>query len=309
MDDFKKEEFQLYFSNLDTFSANELRERVQWVCENSLGKKILVVGSNDGLIPIVLGREEKNVLCIEINETKVELAQKNLSESDYPLKNVSIKNQMFTKLEDNQKYDVIIFDGILSKIYDLQNYMQKAHSLLSDSSSRIIIINPLGKNEKNNHEKTVYFSEFLKLQNEFLKIYDMKFFNGWSGVIFKREPSEYTFSSELLHKLVEFEEIISGIESENDRIKTENEELKYNLDSEKIESDYKDKYLKEKAEKVQIQKELVDDYDKRIAILDDYRSLLQRYKSLLKSYNNLKSSKLGKLTSKYWEFRKGLRRK
>lgn len=65
-----------------------------------------------------------------------------------------------------------------------------------------------------------------------------------------------------------------------------------------------DKYLQEKMEKVRAQQELYLQYQAEEELLKKIDQLEEQYKSLRMKYNNLKSSKLGKLTTKYWKWRR-----
>ncbi|MBG9452160.1 hypothetical protein ABE67_23090 [Cytobacillus firmus] len=65
-------------------------------------------------------------------------------------------------------------------------------------------------------------------------------------------------------------------------------------------------YLKEQ-EVILLKKELNIQLNLREAELKEYSKLLSKYEQLEKKYNSLRNSSLGKLTVRYWQFRKKLK--
>ena len=70
--------YDAYYSEKNTLFKKKVRERVHWICSNATGEFVLDIGCSQGIAPIILGREGKNVLGIDISENAINDALANL---------------------------------------------------------------------------------------------------------------------------------------------------------------------------------------------------------------------------------------
>ncbi|WP_277679778.1 class I SAM-dependent methyltransferase [Gracilibacillus dipsosauri] len=315
--------YDAYYSENDTVFRKKVRERVHWVCSNTTGFSILDIGCSQGITSIILGREGKNVKGLDISENAINDAKANLKKEEYETQEcVSFERANFMLKTFDEEFDSIILGEVLEHITDIESFFNKAVSLLRDKG-RLIITTPFGINDFPDHKRTFYLKDFLLLQNNEAVISELKFFGKWIGVIYERKSSGNILSIDD-SLLQQFEETVYDIErsyiNNENKLKKKITLLSDELNNNKMVkakfingpdeiTKLKDLYHQEKLQKAQLQKELIEVYQKEEKVLKDYKQILENSESLLKRYNNLKNSKLGKLTTKYWNIRKGKRSK
>jgi len=331
---------QAYFDELGTTFGQKVRTRINWICGEVKGPNVLDVGCSQGIVSILLGREGKNVLGIDLLEEAIEYASSTLEKEAEPTKElVSFVNANFiTYPYGDRKFDTIIFGEILEHLTNPKDFLTHAKSLLTEDG-KVIVTVPFGVNDYFDHKKTYYLSGLLDLQDSDLKITELKFFGKWIGAIFKLHPSDQAveFDGELLIDSEKaFEEIERANNKEASMLKKRVQEL------EKQNEDYKQQMSNLEAVNTSFVAELKDEIDrlkeitessisddrKRLEsatqalieekkakitlqqeLIDTYKyeeKLLKSYKKLSKKYEALSHSKLGKLAVKYWKFKKGI---
>lgn len=196
---------EAYFGELgDTFSE-KVRNRIHWVCENAKGETILDVGCSQGITSILLGREGKHVLGIDLLNESIEFANTSLLKEEEATKSfVEFKAVNFMQYDfENRVFDSIILGEVLEHITDPKRFLAKANSLLNANGS-IIITLPFGLNDYFDHKKTYYLLDLLGFANEELVVQEIKFFGKWIGAILKKkgeESSQVTLNEELVKRL------------------------------------------------------------------------------------------------------------
>lgn len=198
---------EVYNGVLDTSFQEDARGRIHWICENAKGENILDIGCSQGIVSILLGREGKKVLGIDLSDKSIDYANEVLLEEEEATINlVNFKCANFMAMEKyEQKFDYIIVGHVLNQITDTKRFIQKALTLLNDNG-RIIITVPFGINDHKNHKKTYYLLDVLKLQDNHLILEEqIKFGGSWIGVILKKSSEEQTLNinESLLHELEE----------------------------------------------------------------------------------------------------------
>jgi 2-polyprenyl-6-hydroxyphenyl methylase/3-demethylubiquinone-9 3-methyltransferase len=323
MDQIKDNIYDAYYSKMGEAFGRKVRERVHWITQNTKGSNILDVGCSQGIAPILLGREGKKVLGLDVSTSAIEDAKKNLAREERETQDCVIfeKNNFFVKEFDKQ-FDTVILGEVLEHITDLESFFSKAVSLTKDEG-RIIVTTPFGINDFIDHKRTFYLLDFLKLQTDRVHIEEVEFFGKWIGIIYQKKINE---EKEILNYelLSTFEEAIYDIERNlvqdksllQEQTKRLNKELiqakndnnivtkklrqlerKYDNDVDRIKKDEKSKADK-------IQKELHLQYKVEENLLKQQKELIRQKDVLQKKYNNLKNSKLGKLTLNYWKWRR-----
>ncbi|MBS4223369.1 methyltransferase domain-containing protein [Lederbergia citrea] len=196
---------EAYFGDMGDAFAEKVRDRIHWVCENAKGESILDVGCSQGITSILLGREGKMVLGIDLLQEAIDFANQRLeNEEEITKQYVEFKAANFMSMNiDGQGYDSIIFGEVLEHITDPQRFIRKATSLLNENGS-IIVTLPFGINDYFDHKKTYYLSDLLKFQDSNISIHEIKFFGKWIGAIFKKKDEnskELTINDGLVNQL------------------------------------------------------------------------------------------------------------
>lgn len=306
--------YDAYYSEKDTLFRKKVRERVHWICSNATGEYILDIGCSQGITSIILGREGKNVIGIDISENAINDAKANLEIEEKETKElVKFQRGNFMLERFDQKFDTVILGEVLEHITDIKAFFDKAVSLLNEGG-KLIVTTPFGINDFPDHKRTLYLRDFFKLQNDIAVISKVKFFGKWVGIIYHQDENAepLNLSDELWEK---FEESIyelerSYINNENKLKKIikknttlKNEEIVNTIDNEEYRNIEK-LYHQEKLEKAKLQKELIEQYNKEEKLIKELEVISNQYRSLEKRYQNLKNSKLGRLTTKYWSLKK-----
>lgn len=312
---------QAYYGELGEKLSENTRSRIHWICANATGEDILDVGCSQGITSIILGREGKKVLGIDLLEESVQYAQEKLeNEETYTKENVIFEhNNFMTKDFEKDLYDAIIFGEVLEHITEPERFINKAQRLLSPNG-RIIVTVPFGINDYFDHKKTYYLIDLFNLQNEDLGLIDIEFFGKWIGVIFKRnenQENKIELNEQLIkHLEVEFYKIERELLSKNRNYVDTNRKLKeqsleleqvnqIQLDKlemyeEKIEkfkkelTNYEVKNDKLKSQTFELKKENhrqldnLDEYQREIEKLNqgilNYQSQLQEEKEAIKEF-------------------------
>ncbi|RIW31881.1 methyltransferase domain-containing protein [Bacillus salacetis] len=319
--------YEAYFNELGKEFGEKVRVRIHWLLENAKGEEILDIGCSQGLLPILLGREGKNVLGLDLMEEAISYAKDALEkESPDTKKHVIFETSNFMDYDfEGKTYDSVVMGEILEHIADPMRFINKASELLNDTGQLIVTV-PFGVNDYFDHKKTYYLKDLLDFSGDNMKITDIKFFGKWVGVVYKKEgqsnnesfikldselllqfestlaSNERTYIKQIIDlkkKTAELNKTIEEIQLEEkteDRVNS-NVDVQYKEEVEKLKAEIEH----EKKEKVIMKRKLVEAYQKE-------EELLKEYKVSLKRYNSLKNSKLGKITSKYWKLRKSLSR-
>src|SRR5690625_2644204 len=139
MDEIKDNIYDAYYSKMGEEFGKKVRERIHWITQNVKGTDILDVGCSQGITSILLGREGKNVLGLDVSTSAIEDAKKYLAleESDTQECVAFEKNNFFLKHFDKQ-YDTVILGEVLEHITDINTFFLKAVKLTKDEG-RIIV--------------------------------------------------------------------------------------------------------------------------------------------------------------------------
>ena len=330
---------QAYFDELGSAFGQKVRNRINWICGEVEGSNVLDVGCSQGVTSILLGREGKNVLGIDLLEEAIEYANNALEKESEPTRKiVSFENANFiTHSYGGKVFDTIIFGEVLEHLTNPKSFLTHAKKLLVNNG-KIIVTVPFGVNDYFDHKKTYYVNSLFELTDEELKITELKFFGKWVGAIFKLNPSEHVaFDQELLiQSEAAFQQIERDANNEISKFKKQVKELEKQLENnnmqmtnlevvnsssvtqltEEIErlKEITEKGLsedrrrlesatqaliEEKKAKIVLQQELIDTYKYE-------ERLLVSYKKLSRKYDALSRSKLGKMAVSYWKFKKSL---
>lgn len=163
---------------------NATRARLNWICENAHGKKILDVGSSQGITSILLARSGKYVKGIDIEEEQVKYAFKELSaENEETQRRVNfICGDFLTYDFKGEKFDTIIMGECLEHVFNPKLFLAKAKDLINDDGYLVVTV-PFGVNLAPDHKRTYYFLGIYNQVNEQIHVDSVRFFGKWVGLV------------------------------------------------------------------------------------------------------------------------------
>ncbi|MBY0145144.1 methyltransferase domain-containing protein [Neobacillus niacini] len=268
---------EAYFGEMGEAFSEKVRGRIHWVCENAKGETILDVGCSQGITSIILGREGKKVMGIDLLQDSIDFATEMLAKEEEATRNsVEFRAVNFMQTDfGDQTFDSIIFGEVLEHITDPQRFINKALTLLNTNGSLIITL-PFGINDYFDHKKTYYLMDLLKLKNENGVIQDIKFFGKWIGAVLKKNGDESTnvsINDELISKLEDAfytveRDLLQQIKSRVQKIKTYEDKIKgLSADITKV-KDQSSEQLAAKNTELDLLKNQLNEKDSNISFLN-----------------------------------------
>lgn len=223
---------QSYMGELGALSKQKSRTRIDWICKKVKGKNVLDVGCSQGITSILLGRQNRHVVGIDLSVESIEYAE-NLKdkENKETVKNVSFIQGDFLQYKFNKKFDTIIMGGgILEHVFKPEMFIDKAVLLLNEIG-RVIITVPFGINAFPDHKRTYYFLELFNQIKTRIGVSDVAFLGGWIGFVAdKNSESNINLNEQLIEALENsFFEVDSAKQRQIDRYKKEIENMKKKL--------------------------------------------------------------------------------
>lgn len=205
--------FEAYLNGMGEAFGQKVRERIHWICENVYGKNILDIGCSQGISDILLARESKQVLAIDVLQESIDYANEKLQEEAVEVQsNVQFVRANFLDYNlGNKMFDTIIMTEVLEHLVDPGAFIDKALGHLQEEG-RLIITVPFGINDYFDHKRTYYCNGMLELLRDKVSIENVEFMGKWIGFIAVRSNEKKAFSLETI--LNKMEENFYGIERE-----------------------------------------------------------------------------------------------
>lgn len=232
---------EAYYDGMGLALGEKVRKRVHWICSKVIGERVLDVGCSQGIVSILLGREGRSILGIDIDETSISYAKNELlKENKFVNDCVEFKHDNFMMIDfKDEKFDTIIASELLEHLTCSYRFIEKFSKIIKNDG-RLIVSVPFGINNFFDHKKTYYIYDLIKEIESHFEVLEIKLFGKWIGVIAKLKDEnskpfkyDYSFINSLEKNLFNIEnEYLNRIE--NDRINKENmnkqlENLKHNL--------------------------------------------------------------------------------
>jgi glycosyltransferase involved in cell wall biosynthesis/spore maturation protein CgeB/ubiquinone/menaquinone biosynthesis C-methylase UbiE len=181
---------EAYYGGMGEAFKRKTHARIQWICEQTKGSNILDVGCSQGIVPILLARERKVVVGIDIDPIAIEYARKQLEiESKFVQENVSFINEDFISCKlQHKKFDTILLTEVLEHLSKPKAFIDKSKTLLKPNGSLVITV-PFGINDYIDHKQTFYYTGIHKLIDKEFHIKNIQYLGQWIGITAKcRNP-------------------------------------------------------------------------------------------------------------------------
>jgi SAM-dependent methyltransferase len=167
--------YSAYKGDLGEIHQSSVKERFAWIASKVNGQKILDIGCSQCIFSILLARENKNVLAIDVESEAIKFAQSlKEKEGKNVQKNVTFKNTDYLIEEVNKKFDTVIFGEVLEHLYYPKKAIEKAYNNLNKDGVIIITV-PFGVNNHYDHKHTYYLTDLLELLWPYFNVKDIKF--------------------------------------------------------------------------------------------------------------------------------------
>ncbi|WP_419955122.1 methyltransferase domain-containing protein [Neobacillus niacini] len=229
---------EAYKGDMGEDFGKKTRYRINWIVNHVEGNNVLDIGCSQGIVPIILGREGKNVDALDIAQESIEYAMDDLKNEHVTVQeNVNFRVSNFmTEEQLEPTYETILLTEVLEHISDPLSFLKKIHDHL-DKEGRAVVTVPFGINDYFDHKRTYYFLELYDHLSAFFTIEKIEYLGNWVGVICKKnieltaQPQKAEFSRETIQTLenafyILERELVTKIENFQTTIKQKNEYVK-----------------------------------------------------------------------------------
>ena len=206
---------EAYQGKMGESFMRETHRRIHWVCRQVLGNDILDVGCSQGIVPVLLGREGKRVLGVDLDPLAVEEANAFLE-----IQHENVREKVRFECADfmtvdygDRRFDTVILTEVLEHLVDPAKFVEKAHSLLKDGGCLVVTV-PFGINDFIDHKSTFYLSGPYRILSRFFSLSVIEFMGKWIGFqCIKGEVSDaLVLDTPLLSTVERLETAFMGIE-------------------------------------------------------------------------------------------------
>lgn len=270
---------EAYYGSMGESFARKTRERIHWICSKAQGKQVLDIGCSQGITAILLAREGKKVIGIDIEEEAIKFANEALMhESETVKRNVQYLVCSIFDFQSDQLFDTIILTEVLEHFSNSSSLLEHVKSMLAYDGTLIITV-PFGINDFIDHKKTYYLINLIDEIEPFFQVIEVKFFGKWIGIVSKKQQEITSFFNK--HLIRELEQQFYLIERNlTDELTQKSNKIK-ELSKQYTDAATGNNELKKK--NAQLQEQLAE-LQKRIDDLSTYKKL---YEDLLQTHKEL----------------------
>lgn len=251
---------EAYFGSKGEAFARKTRERIHWICSQAKGQNVLDIGCSQGITEIILAREGKMAVGIDIEPSAIEYAKTSLcKQSEFVQANVIYEACSIFDYHSEILFDTVILSEVLDHFSSSASLLERVSEFMKQDSILIITV-PFGINDYIDHKKTYYLFNLLDELTPYFSVFEVKFFGKWIGVVAEKshgkissvnhermirklEKQFYSIERSLVDSLFEkssqydkldkqYREVISNLEE----LKRENIDLKRKLKTLEAES-------------------------------------------------------------------------
>lgn len=222
---------EVYFRQAFSIHAQDkLIRRIDWVCDQVKGLRILDIGCSQGIVPYLLAREDRKIIGIDVDVLALEYAEGLKAKLDKKVSNSIHFKYADIFDEDNQSlgsFDTVVLTEIIEHFHSPIDLVQKACTLLEEGG-RLIITTPFGLNRAPDHKYTFYNSRLEEVLKDTGGVDYFDIVDGYYRIVIKKDVAQkLSFESEL-------------------QVIQENY-------LERLENEYQDKILEQKAKLIKLQ--------------------------------------------------------
>jgi spore maturation protein CgeB/ubiquinone/menaquinone biosynthesis C-methylase UbiE len=140
------------------------RERIDWMCRQAEGQKVIDIGCSQGIVSILLAREGFQVIGVDTNAQAIEYAN-----SDRAKEPPEVQQRLAFVLGDicgaelpEQQFDTAIMGEFLEHLDRPGKAIARAYEILGGAGKLVVTV-PFGLFEDPDHKQTFYMASLYKL--------------------------------------------------------------------------------------------------------------------------------------------------
>ena len=104
--------YEAYMGDMDKDFTRKVRERIHWICNHVQGSNVLDVGCSQGITSILLGRENKSVIGLDVEQRCIDFANESLK-----TESAVVQGKVLFKQEDFISFYILCQCQITSNPY------------------------------------------------------------------------------------------------------------------------------------------------------------------------------------------------
>lgn len=324
---------EAYYGGMGDQFSRKTRERIHWICSKVTGESVLDIGCSQGIAELILAREGKKAVGIDIEESVIAYANEALqSQSDSVKGNVKYFVSSVFDYESDQKFDTVILTEVMEHFTSSSSLLHKVKSFMAEEGTIVITV-PFGINDYFDHKKTYYMLNLLEEVEPYFEVKEIKFFGKWIGVVGRNTADPSSVSVEITRELIkrleeafftierstvddlnakvklidqlntrvnESREKLAVVQKENERLKAaiaQFEKTDQNDLDAKV--NHLNRSLSTSEDKVEELEKLIEEKNKELLRrLDSEEQTLKKYKESIFDYNQLEA-KYANVSKKY----------
>ncbi|NMM54267.1 class I SAM-dependent methyltransferase [Paenibacillus aquistagni] len=204
---------EAYYGGMGDQFSRKTRERIHWICSKVTGGTVLDIGCSQGIAELILAREGKKAVGIDIEDSVIAYANEALqNQSDSVKRNVEYFVSSVFDYENNEKFDTVILTEVMEHFTSSSSLLQKVKSFLVEDGTIVITV-PFGINDYFDHKKTYYMLNLVEELEPYFEVKEIKFFGKWIGVVGRNTADPASGSVEITRDLTSrLEEAFFAIE-------------------------------------------------------------------------------------------------
>lgn len=169
-------------------TIEKARARIHWLTAQARGERVLDVGTSEGIVPILLGREGFRVVGIDINAEAIEYANQLLEQEPEAIRErVEFRNISLFQGETDLVFDTVIMGEVIEHVSNVRNFVETAVRYLAEEGT-LIITTPFGVFPDRDHKHTFYLSDIRELLAPWGQIEHLSVTDGYIRAILRHLP-------------------------------------------------------------------------------------------------------------------------
>ncbi|WP_075642011.1 class I SAM-dependent methyltransferase [Exiguobacterium indicum] len=311
-----------YYDQLGGGFGKKVRARVHWIVRQAKGEHILDIGCSGGVVPILLGREGKHVVGIDVlPEAIIEAKQALLEEPTSVKEKVELHEANVMTYTPDIQFDTVLMTEVLEHIGEPERFIARAVSFIAPEG-RLVITVPFGVNDYADHKRTYYLNQLLEQLTPFGKIETIERIDKWLGVTIQVYPEPREGRAILPAEVEWLEDAFEEVERLHLATILDLKRKQQNLERKVQRLGEQTEELEHiRAESLRHEQQLQEQHEQYKMLEEQYAALLDRFEGSLMTnlelleanaswkskYRSLARSKLGKVVVRYWKFRRQLK--
>lgn len=168
-------------------TVEKVRSRVHWIAAEARGTRVLDIGTSEGIVPILLGREGFHVVGIDINAEAIDYANQLLEQEPEAVRErISFRPISLFQQEETPQFDTVIMGEVIQHVSNVESFVCRALQTLAPGG-RLILTTPFGVHPDRDHKHTFFISDMQALFASRGRIESLTVVDGYIRLLFRNE--------------------------------------------------------------------------------------------------------------------------